>query len=61
MPEREPVNATSFHPDAELPFELRLTDFEIAMQDVFCLTGKACPAWMTSFAPRSCRECCLTC
>jgi len=35
MPEREIVNTTSFNQDAELPFELRLKDFEIAMQDVY--------------------------
>ncbi len=35
MPERETVNTTSFNQDAELPFELRLKDFEIAMQDVY--------------------------
>ena len=35
MPEREIVDAASFNQDAELPFELRLKDFEIAMQDVY--------------------------
>ena len=35
MPEREIVNTTSFNQDAELPFELRLKDFEIAMQDIY--------------------------
>lgn len=32
---RNAVNATAFNPDAILPFELRLRDFEMAMQDVY--------------------------
>jgi hypothetical protein len=35
MPTREVVNTGAFNPDADLPFELRLKDFEIAMQDVY--------------------------
>lgn len=35
MPARETVDTTRFNPHAELPFELRLKDFEIAMQDVY--------------------------
>ena len=32
---RQVVDANFFNPNAELPFELRLKDFEIAMQDVY--------------------------
>jgi hypothetical protein len=32
---RETVDGAAFNPDANLPFELRLKDFEIAMQDVY--------------------------
>lgn len=32
---RNVVNTSKFNPDAVLPFELRLKDFEIAMQDVY--------------------------
>ena len=35
MPKKETVDASAFNPNAELPFELRLKDFEIAMQDVY--------------------------
>ena len=35
MPERRAVDASKFNADAILPFELRLKDFEIAMQDVY--------------------------
>ncbi len=35
MPVRELVNRDWFNPDVELPYELRLADFEIAMQDVY--------------------------
>lgn len=35
MPVRETVNRDWFNPAIELPFELRLADFEIAMQDVY--------------------------
>lgn len=35
MPIRETVNKTAFNAQANLPFELRLADFEIAMQDVY--------------------------
>ncbi len=35
MPIREVVNRDWFNPDVELPYELRLADFEIAMQDVY--------------------------
>lgn len=35
MPIREVVNRDWFNADIELPFELRLADFEIAMQDVY--------------------------
>lgn len=35
MPIRETVESRHFNPRAELPFELRLKDFEIAMQDVY--------------------------
>lgn len=35
MPVREVVNRDWFNQDLELPYELRLADFEIAMQDVY--------------------------
>ena len=35
MPARETVKANAFNPAAKLPFELRLKDFEIVMQDVY--------------------------
>lgn len=35
MPTRELVDPTAFNPKAVLPFQLRLKDFEIAMQDVY--------------------------
>lgn len=35
MPERQTVDLSRFNSNAELPFELRLKDFEIAMQDVY--------------------------
>lgn len=35
MPQREIVNREWFNPEIELPYELRLADFEIAMQDVY--------------------------
>ncbi len=35
MPSRQTVDTAQFNPSAILPFELRLKDFEIAMQDVY--------------------------
>jgi hypothetical protein len=35
MPERQTVDPSLFNKRADLPFELRLKDFEIAMQDVY--------------------------
>ena len=35
MIQREVVDPTKFNPDAILPFELRLKDFELSMQDVY--------------------------
>jgi hypothetical protein len=35
MPIREVVNRSAFNASLDLPFELRLADFEIAMQDVY--------------------------
>jgi hypothetical protein len=35
MPIREAIEASRFNRGAEMPFELRLKDFEIAMQDVY--------------------------
>ena len=35
--ERNRPKRESFNPNAHLPFELRLQDFEIAMQDVYDL------------------------
>ena len=35
----EHVDASKFNPDAELPYSLRLKDFELAMQDVYDFFG----------------------
>jgi|SRR6185437_1222512 len=35
MTRRKVVDASAFNPAAELPFELRLKDFELAMQDIY--------------------------
>lgn len=35
MPARETVHRSKFNPEAVLPYELRLEDFAIAMQDVY--------------------------
>lgn len=35
MPTRLTVDPKAFNPNAELPYQLRLKDFEIAMQDVY--------------------------
>ena len=35
MPKKETVDTSKFNPNAILPYELRLKDFEIAMQDVY--------------------------
>jgi len=35
MPTRALIDTTAFNPDATLPYQLRLKDFEIAMQDVY--------------------------
>lgn len=35
MPIKEVVNSSKFNKNAELPYSLRLADFEIAMQDVY--------------------------
>ncbi len=35
MLDRESVDKSKFNPDAKLPYQLRLADFEIAMQDVY--------------------------
>ncbi|QTN19024.1 hypothetical protein HZ989_12405 [Brevundimonas sp. AJA228-03] len=35
MPTREVVDKSKSNPDAALPFQLRIADFEIAMQDVY--------------------------
>lgn len=35
MIRRKVVDASAFNPAAELPFELRLKDFELAMQDIY--------------------------
>lgn len=33
--ERNEVDSRRFNPEADLPYELRLKDFEMAMQDVY--------------------------
>ena len=33
--ERNKVDSSRFNPEADLPYELRLKDFEMAMQDVY--------------------------
>lgn len=35
VPVKQTVDQSAFNPDIELPYELRLKDFEIAMQDVY--------------------------
>jgi hypothetical protein len=35
MPTRALIDITAFNPEATLPYQLRLKDFEIAMQDVY--------------------------
>lgn len=35
MLKRNIVNSAKFNPDAKLPFELRLKDFELAIQDIY--------------------------
>jgi hypothetical protein len=35
MPNRQTVDVKAFNPKAELPYSLRLKDFELAMQDVY--------------------------
>lgn len=35
MPKKETVDTSAFNQKAQLPFQLRLKDFEIAMQDVY--------------------------
>jgi len=35
MPKKETVNTRAFNQKAQLPFQLRLKDFEIAMQDIY--------------------------
>lgn len=35
MPVKQIVDQSAFNPNVQLPFELRLKDFEIAMQDVY--------------------------
>jgi hypothetical protein len=35
MTKKEHVRTTAFNPEAKLPYELRLKDFELAMQDVY--------------------------
>jgi len=35
LPDREMVNRDAFNPRAELPFQLRIDDFALAMQDVY--------------------------
>lgn len=35
MIERRSIDRNHFNPDAELPFQLRLKDFEVAMEDIY--------------------------
>lgn len=58
-----------FNPNAALPYELRLQDFELAMQDVYdffydvnlLLAGKGLNASTTCCDRRSCLVCFRTC
>jgi len=69
MPTREVVRTDAFNSDAQLPFELRLKDFEIAMQDVYdffydvnvLFQKKGLPRRTTACGRRSCQGCCRTC
>jgi hypothetical protein len=35
MPKRETVDSSKFNKAIELPYQLRVADFELAMQDVY--------------------------
>jgi len=67
--ERNRPKHDCFNRTAVLPFQLRLEDFEIAMQDVYDLfydvnTGlleKIWNDWMILFGQPSCRDFYLTC
>jgi hypothetical protein len=56
MLKRETVDPNAFNPKANLPFQLRHKDFEIAMQDVYdffydvnaLFQNKGCRDWMTN-------------
>jgi hypothetical protein len=44
------VDASALNPNAELPFELRLKDFEMAMQDVYdFFTTSTSSCWAKAF------------
>jgi len=66
---RQVLDPAAFNKSANLPFSLRLKDFEAAMQDVYdffydvnkLLLGKGCTVWMTCCGRRRCPECYPTC
>jgi hypothetical protein len=63
MLKHETVDLAGFNSAVVLPFELRLKDFEIAMQDVYdfffdvntCFRRRDCRGLMTKSGQRSCR------
>jgi hypothetical protein len=67
--ERNRPKRDNFNAAAQLPFQLRLEDFEIAMQDVYDLffdvnsglLEKGLERWTTFFVPPSCPVCFLIC
>ena len=69
MLRRETVNEQAFNPAPVLPFELRLKDFELAMQDVYdffydvnaLLLTKDWSDWTTCFGRQSCPASCPIC
>lgn len=70
MIERNQVDASALNAAADLPFELRLKDFELAMQDIYdffhdvntALTNKGLQRLDDMLRPaRSCRACFPTC
>ena len=66
---RNTLDLSKFNRNVQLPYELRLEDFSLAVQDVYDFffdVNTACRSkvWsgsMTHCDPPSCRACCPTC
>jgi hypothetical protein len=66
---RNQADPSRFNQNAILPFQLRLKDFELAMQDVYdffydvnvLLVGKDCSGSTICYGLQSCRGCFPTC